>query len=171
MTSSVIPSARRLACSSPPKLSNGKYGFGRFDPSAASPANDPYLRKPSRDRVSRMMSAICDHSGSVSLAVRLRSAPPTPKRLLPRYRGNELCFRASHGPRGAARPAGSWFFDRSETAYMRCGGWNGSRKRPDRDQFPQPRNRRSGHTVWCSNEATHEPDSERESRQTQGRRG
>jgi hypothetical protein len=92
--------------------------------------------KPPRDWVSRMMFRDLRSIGSASPAVTLQSAPPTPERLLARYRGSEPCFRASYGPRGAAPCAGSWFVDRSETAWC---VWNGSRTRPDRDQFSSTR--------------------------------
>ena len=82
------------------------------------------------------------------------SALLTPRRPLPRCQDSEPCSRASCGLTGAAQRADSWSADKSKPAWY--GGWNGFRKRQDQDRFPRPRNLQFEHTVWCSNEGTHE---------------
>ena len=63
-------------------------------------------------------------------------APPTPRRPPPRCQDIGRCSRAWYGPTEAAQRAGSWSADRSKTAWS--GGWNGFRKRQDRDHFLDP---------------------------------
>jgi hypothetical protein len=72
---------------------------GLSDPFIGRSGTTAISAKPPRDWASRMMFRDLRSIGSASLAVTLRSAPPTPERLLPRYRGSEPCLSSFVWPK------------------------------------------------------------------------